>query len=415
MQTASAFLPVLAALSVAGTALAQTPTNLIGLTRNIPIVRQEDPFACVNTARCFPPLPPTVGPFVGGTGYDAGNGGVWVSDGVSLALVQDTINNCNVLCGPLPVPTPSPNFLCTGLAVTESNSLLWVLDTGGNITQLRTTCPPTQVRLCRTGLLATATTSTTGLAVDDQRGLVFFSQVDTSTGQSRIHISTVANPCQIFQTTPVTPCPTGAAFGTVTGLAVDWCNGILWMTDGLNTQGWNYAYNPATPAVSFVPSVCCNSSTGNDPFVGLCVRPPKAQPFGASCANGACPPCPMVHGQVTDALVGNPNFVLDLQQAPAGSLAYLLVGAGPCTPGPVFPPLCGPVNIGGGTPVLVLGPVPTGGGVGCGGGAQWVLNVPMAASFCGTTWSSQAIVLCPSVGPISTSVSNCLTWNLTGS
>lgn len=403
--------PLSAAVVLLAASLPSQSHDLIGLTRTIPLVRQEDPFNCVNTTRCAAPVSPVIPPFAGGTAYDAANGGVWISDGKQLLRVD---GNCNIQCPPS-TPPIGTNLVVTGLAVSETTGTLWLTDSGNIISELTTACPPTGIRRCATGIPTSPTASLTGIAVDDKNRLVFTAHADFATGASLVMVSSMATPCQILSRTQVGPCSTGAAFGPVTGLAVDWCKQILFLTDGVTTQGWQYTWVPATPSVTFAPVLCCTVSPANDPYVGLCIRPAPPNPFGQPCANGPCPACPMVHGAVTDPLVGNPSFVVDLQQAPQNALAWLIVGAGPCAPGPVIPPLCGPVHIGGGAAVLALGPNLTGGGAACSGAAKWNLKIPLAPTLCGTTWSSQAVVLCPSRVGFGTSLSNCLTWTLLGS
>ena len=123
----------------------------------------------------------------------------------------------------------------------------------------------------------------------------------------------------------------------------------------------------------------------------------------------------MVHGLVNDPNVGNAAFALGLQGAPASSLAWCIVGVGPCGPGTTVYPLCGPVY----TPGILgtIGPVFTTFGLGCSGSAQFALPLPLIPSLCGSIVSSQCAILCPGTSttmPFGTSLSNCITFLLQG-
>jgi hypothetical protein len=150
-----------------------------------------------------------------------------------------------------------------------------------------------------------------------------------------------------------------------------------------------------------------------DPMVGLAVRPGRATSMGNPCANGVCPACPMVHSLGNDPNLGNAFFRLDLDQAPASSLAWCIFGTGPCNaPGVSGPPLCGPIFA---TPALgSLGPNPTGGLGPCAGSTNFSFPLPPWAGLAGWTISSQCVVLCVSGGSIGTSISNCLSYTLQG-
>jgi len=413
MRTTHVLPFALAALS--SLASAQGPYNLVGITRTGPFLVQQDSATCAFENRCNVPLPGATQRWAGGTAYDASRGGVWVSNGAQLMLLG--AEDCAVLCPPSTFPGVAASEVLTGLAMNESTGVLFALTSQGRLIRAHNTCPPTFIDACNTGLSPTNSAATSGLAVDEALGLLFFSYSDFATHQSRIAYSTLLAPCQLLGSRAVGPCSPATPYNAVTGLAVDWCQSILYLTDGHRVQGWQYTYNPFTQAISYTVSQCCSGpSVLGDPMVGLCVRPPLARSVGQSCRSGLCPPCPMDHRTITDPTVGNPNLRLGLENAPGQSFAWLIIGGGPCAPAPTIFPLCGPILAGGGAPpVLTLGPQLTGTGLGCSGSADWTLQVPMSSVFCGTVWSSQVAVLCPSAILPGTSLSNCLTWRLTGS
>jgi hypothetical protein len=254
---------------------------------------------------------------------------------------------------------------------------------------------------------------TTGLAVDEGQGLVFISYPDFGTGANWIIVSLLANPCQPVFRFQAPVCP-GFVLGPILGLGVNWCRRILYATDGRSTIGMQYVW--AAPALTITGVSCCAPPVvAVDSMIGLCVRPGRATPSGGPCANGACPPCPMVHSLANDPNLGNLSFRLDLTSAPTGALAWCRIGFGPCLPGgPVLPPLCGPLLPGPG--LGNLGPVVTGGIGGCTGAATFNMALPLIPAFCGVILSSQCVAICPSAaGGFGTTMSNCLTWQLQGS
>ena len=180
------------------------------------------------------------------------------------------------------------------------------------------------------------------------------------------------------------------------------------MTDGLQTIGWAYAFNPLGPSIVFAPLNCCMAPP-TDMLIGLAVRPAPAVPFGASCANGTCPSCPMVHTLVGDPNLGNGTFALALNGVPAGSIAFAALSIGGCNPvGFVIPGLCGPMWLA--APLWgSLGPnFP--GGFGC-TSTQFAFPLPANIAFAGLPVGSQCVALCPGGG---TTLSNCLSWVMQG-
>jgi hypothetical protein len=267
--------------------------------------------------------------------------------------------------------------------------------------------------MCQTGLVLQAPMqATSGLAVDEGLRLVFISYPDFATNTNWIIVSALNAPCQMFQRLQLQVCP-GLVFNAITGLGVDWGRRILYATDGMTTVALRYM--PVAGGIAITGQNCCMIPTPvADPMIGLAVRPGRETSLGGPCANGGCLPCPMVHSLVNDSNLGNAQFRLDLQGAPSGTMAFDILGAGPCSPpGVLVPPLCGPIFL----PIVLgtLGPMPTGGTGGCTGAAVFALPLPVVPVLIGAIISSQCLVLCPSpAGPIGTSLSNCISFELQG-
>lgn len=390
--------------AAAATLSAQGPANeLVGITAQLAALVHRDQLAC-NDISCQPPgFPQLAGlPYQGGTGWDPGRSGAWISNGPVIALVDD---NCNYLCPPMPVPTPGG---ITGLEVVESQNELWATDTASNLVRMTRSCPPTVLGICNLGVIPTPTRGVSGLAVDEGRGIVFTCAGDWITNASQLRVSTMATPCTPFFAMPVVSTCSTVALRPLTGLACDWGNRVLYMTDGVQTIGWSYVFNPVGPTITFTPVSCCMPPV-LDVWIGLAVRPHRAQTFGGPCAAGTCPACPMVHTLRGDSNLGNGTFALELNGVPAGSIAFGALSIGGCTaPGVAVPGLCGPLWLM--TPLWgTLGPnFP--GGFGC-TSTQFAFPLPPNPAFAGLPLGSQCIALCPGGG---TTMSNCLTWILQG-
>lgn len=408
----TSLLAVLALPSLAAGLAAQSPDHLVGLTRLTPLLRHVDHRACAPISHCVVPLPVGIimPPYAGGTAWDPVTSGAWVTNGIQLMKVD---GNCAVQCPPMPIPMPGLNSVATGLEVVESQNRLLILDNMGMLYTFSNTCPPVPLGMCNTGLgPLPPQTFTSGLAVDEGAGIVFLSHSDFTTGANTIAVARLASPCQILCSLPLPPCPT--VFGAITGLAVNWARQMLYATDGSRTMEIRYTPS-ATGCVSFLSANCCNLPVAQEPMVGLAVRPGRAGSMGQPCHNGGCPPCPMNHRLGNDPNLGNSHFRLDLDQAPAGSLAWCILGAAPCSvPGLIVPPLCGPIFA---LPVLgTLGPNLVAGIGACSGSTSFLLPLPLDPGLAGWTLSSQCVGICASTTAIwGTAVSNCLSFTLQGS
>lgn len=392
-------------------ATAQTPDHLVGLTRNTPALLRYDHPNCQVQNACPVPLPSTgaVPQAAGGTGWDPVRSGAWVTNGSRLMLVDD---DCNVLCQPVPIPAIGVNQFATGVDVVESQGRILVIDNLGRLHTFSNACPPVAGSVCATGLGPQNGFSTTGIAADEGRGLVFVSYANFTTGQSRIAVLPLANPCQVICTLPV-QAPCTVAFHAITGLACDWGNRILYATDGRNTLAIDYLAGAA--CVQFTGIDCCTPPViAIDPLVGLAVRPGRATSTGQGCGNGACQNCPMRHSLANDPALGNAQFRLRLDQAPVGSLSWCIFGTAPCTPpGVSVPGLCGPIFTP--QPLLgILGPNVVPGGLPCSGSTTFSFPLPAWPSLAGWTISSQCVNLCTAAAGPGTAVSNCISYTFQG-
>ncbi|HEX5051996.1 MAG TPA: hypothetical protein VFZ65_09505 [Planctomycetota bacterium] len=391
------------------TLCAQTSDHLLGITRNAPFLRHVDDQNCAVLGQCaVPGMPPStpLPPYVGGTAWDPVRSGAWVTNGLLLAKVDD---NCVVQCPPNAIPTLAANAFVTGLEVVVGRNELWMIDNLGNLHRYTNACPPVPIGGCNTGLgLGAVMSATTGLAVDEARGIVFLAYPDFATGVNTIVVRTMAAPCAPLSQFVLPSCAAG--FGTVLGLACDWGKHVLYATDGLHTLVVSYTWVP--PNVVPLQPTCCGS-LGADPLIGLAIRPGRATSVGTPCANAPCPLCPMNHSLGNDPSLGNAAFRLDLDGAPANSFAWCMIGQGPClVPGVVALPFCGPIHT---IPYLgALGANATGGAGVCDGATSFNLSLPVSLGLAGSVFSSQCLVLCFGGGVFGFSQSNCLSWELQG-
>lgn len=415
--TMHTFLSPSIVLLLAAGAVAQTAPNLIALTLNSPLIDQSVHGTCTGLTQCAPlglPLP-TILPFpfwAGGTAWDSGNSAVWATTGQQLGRYG--MNGCALQCGPVPCPKSSATADATGMDMHDGNNQLWIIDSAGFITRATNTCPPVALTPnYNTGLPMTGFWVTSAIAIDELRGLVFYSTCDFQFGNGRIYVAPIANPGAWFQWTPVADCFPNPSM--ITGLACDAANGALYWTNGRGTFRWTYTYNPAGPSVAFTPGTCCiQVAPLFDPYTDLSIRWGGASSVGTPCANGSCPPCPMVHTLRNAPLLGS-VLQLGLDQAQPGTLAMCGVDLGTCSStGPLIPPFCGPILLPLTGALALLGPqIPIGGP--CNASATFLLPLPSNPSFVGTPLCSQCIALCGASGTSpggGTMMSNCLSWVL---
>jgi hypothetical protein len=414
MRHATAVL-LFAAASAAPVA-AQTAPNLIGPTRNTPLIHQSVHGTCTPLGSCTPPgmpLPPLASQWFwpGGSAWDSGNDALWVTTGQMIGRYG--MNGCTVQCAPVACPK-SAGSDATGMDLHDGNGQLWVIDSAGIITRATNACPPVALTpTYNTGLALAGNVATTAIALDELRGIVFYATADFGVGSGSIYAALIATPGAWFQVQPVFDCFPNPTL--ITGLACDAANAALYWTNGRGTFRWTYTFNVAGPSIAYTPGTCCiQVAPFPDPYTDLSIRWGGATSTGGPCANGSCPACPFVHVLRNAPLLGS-VLQLGLDFAQPGTLALCAVDLGSCaTTGPVLAPFCGPVLLPL-TPVLaILGPnVPVGGP--CNASTTFFLPLPSNPLLAGTPLASQCFALCGATGTSpggGTMVSNCLSWVL---
>ncbi|MBL8755345.1 MAG: hypothetical protein JNK15_18745 [Planctomycetes bacterium] len=410
MPTAS---PVLrcfvgALLGLGAAALAQSPGHLVGLTKVASDLRHVSSTACGVLATCAPagfPSGVAQPAMAGGTAWDAAHSGAWITDGSFLACVDDA---CAYKCAPVAVPGLPGGVVLTGLEVVDKLNQLWATDSAGNLRRFDlSACPPVALAPC--AIAFANPFETTGLAVDELRGLVFYGRHDPVTGANFLTVALEALPCSPTQLLNLPVC--AAPMLGLRGLAVDAGQQRLFWTDGSRIGQFDYVPSPVAPGiVALTGFQCCPPpAVAVDPLVGLAVRPGRATSTGVSCTNGTCAACPMTHATVGDSVLGNLSFALRLDNAPPGSLAWCFVGAGACQPAGVpLPPLCGFVHLPNVLGTLGANPLPIGGVC---SSTDFPLALPAAVGLAGALLSSQCLVLCPG-GVGGFGLSHCLSFEL---
>lgn len=395
-------LAALVALPFASTGAAQ---NLIALTLNTPVIHQSTHTPCTALGTCpAPGLPArTAGVFYwsGGNAWDGTTNSLWASTGQAIARYG--VGPCGLNFGPVACPKSAPLAEVVGMDVHEGLNQLWILDDAGIVTQVQNTTALTFVNSFATGLALAGTIAPSAIAIDELRGLVFYTTCDFAGGGATLHVAQLATPGAIFQSTSISIC-----FGTlITGIAVHPGTATLYSTNGRETMAWIYNYNSAGPSVSYAAGVCCTAAPPGDPYIDLSIRWLPAVPLGEPCASGACTPCPMVHVLRNPPLLAA-NLQLGLDFAQPGIPVWCLINFGSCvTGGPVLPPLCGPLYVPLGALLSALGLQFTAGPGPCSASATIILPLPGNPVFLGTPLASQFVGLCP---PSGTTMSNCLSW-----
>jgi hypothetical protein len=396
--------------------LAQSAPNLIGPTRNTPLIHQSVHGTCTPLPSCTPPgMPlPTVTAqwfWPGGSAWDSANSALWITTGQLVGRYG--MNGCALQCGPFPCPKSSAAAEATGMDLHDGNNELWIIDSAGWISTATNACPPVPLPPSwNTGLAIAGNVVTSAIALDELRGIVFYTTCDF-TGAGTIYAALIATPNLPFATQAVFDCFPNPTL--ITGLACDAANAALYWTNGRGTFRWTYNFNNAGPSITYAPGTCCiQVAPFADPYTDLSIRWGGATSTGAPCANGSCPACPFVHTLRNAPLLGT-TLQLGLDFAQPGTLALCGVDFGTCaTTGPVLAPFCGPLLLPLTPALAILGPnIPVGGP--CNASTTFFLPLPSNPIFAGTPLCSQCVALCGASGTSTgggTMMSNCLSWVL---
>lgn len=400
---------LLAAIAAPGTLEAQGPPRVVGITA-VPNLRAQNPFTCATAFCGAVPMGAPVAPLAGGTAHDAADGATWITNGVVLAKVD--FRACAVRCAPQPMPMPPGATFATGLAYDEQTRTLYATYDNNVIAWFgqpaTAVCVLAPIAFCVPPIAAGHMLS--GIATDDLGGNIFYASSPAPGGPAfgMVYQAPLAAPCAPFCRFPIPGCG-GLLLPQITGLGWESCRRILYSTDGPTVVGVTLQPNCQVQPVS-----CCPGPAAA-PYAGLCVLPTDNVPLGPNCTQGVCPVCPtMRHDTIGDPVIGNPTFALTLQNAPANSVAILVLSFGNYCAGPGLPlffcsPLLTPL------PVATFGGFPTGPGVGCSGGVVFPLGIPANPALCGMPMSSQWVGICPGNPLIDNFTTNCLSWTITGS
>lgn len=385
---------------------AQVGSRITALTTTTPGILQRDPGTCAEQFCAVPGFPAASATAAGGTAYDSRRRATWISDGLTIALV-DTRNQCIELCPQQPVPLSNPNAYVTGLAYQHSTSEVWVTESTGRIVRyVEGGCTLVEVGRCNAPVPNPQ--MLTGIAVDDARGLVYYCWANFS-GRSiggQVVVATTQSPCQPICTVDVRTRANGFSLRPLHGLGFDSCNNTLWLTDSVDMVSGSIDILNC----SWSAGAECPSSFPNDPFAGLTVMASTEEFVGQPCASTSCGTCaPLLLLGGGDSVYGNSGFQLDGIGLPAGANAATVFNLGACDPvGLPLPFLCGTLHISLATPPISFTHA-TGGVGSCGGTTSLAVSLA-SPSVCGVAFHAQVVGICPSGG---TFMSSCVTCQVT--
>ena len=266
---ASAFLLTAASLS------AQT---VVGLTANIQAVASQDIGANCQVRSCN--INALLGgnsgnPFDGGTAVDMRRGGIWITNGIRVAMVD--LAGCNVMCPPF---APAVGGTITGLAMHEASGNIYALTTANVLYTIAATCPWQIITRCPLSQVMPAGWVAAGLAIDDRSGFIMIAAADPAVaGTATVFVTTIAAPCTPFCRIAASRCG-GNVLGTPTGAAFDPCASMLYVTDGRQTTQILCNFGNCT---SVFQRCCLNGNPNNDPYIGLCLLPTPSTSTGRGC------------------------------------------------------------------------------------------------------------------------------------
>ncbi|MCA8970906.1 MAG: hypothetical protein KDC95_14015 [Planctomycetes bacterium] len=329
--------------------------------------------------------------YEGGISYSARRDAWWISDGV---LLQERGARCTLTCNTRASLALGTSSRVGGLSSSARLLHLYhvesIAGSGAIVTYSLTTTCPTPLQTC-TFSLPSRSHRTSALAYDDRRRSFYVASTDgVSTTIQHFQAST----CNLLCSWQV---PATCGSFTIRGIRAmeyDECRDTLVMSDGAIVLESRLTHTPSgCPQVS--SRVCCQIASSTLAYHGLDIQDGKATAVGTSCTSRPCATCPTMALQARGRpVVGNADFALALENAPAQSIAVMILSAGACNRvafgcGGLFPQLA--------NPTLTI-PVLTNGRSGCEGSARVPLPVPAAYSWCGQKLCTQFAIFCPSVG-----------------
>ena len=429
-----------AVLPVIATPLNAQIPQVVGITKSTPVVMQQLMSTQLRCAQisCKLTFEKQTLAGAGGSAYDSRLGGLWITNGLSLACVD--VVTCKFICPPVKMPVPLLGFAkpwCTGLAYVDSGALksgatapgwLFASYNTGDIARIDVSKCSLKARFCKATGLPTGYVIG-GLATDDVKRLLYVG-ASNSTGGRIITVAPIdptlgsATPwCNPTCRLVVPACSSTSTLGPIQGLAHDGCTGMIYVTDGKQTL-WGPVTGLGTTRCAITVRGCCplKVSTAGDTYTGLCLRPTPPTSHGKSCTVPSCNNCSAVMqaALVGDANLGNPAFGLGLRNAPSNSdAAAFALNLGACTSPGVNLSFCQPVLVPlGPTPPLVLlffGLSAVSGS--CNRNRTVPAPLPLTPSLCGQVFSFQWVVRCPPTpaGPGNFGITNCVTARISGS
>lgn len=333
-------------------------------------------------------------PWAGGAAYNALRRSVWHTQGTRMSEVR--IDDCQLLCSAAANLTLGNGSLCTGLEICESRHAMYALESTAGVAALTVwdirACPP-QVRNTCSFTLPTRSHIAGAVAVDEREGRIFYaaSLWTTAVPQNFVLVARLGDPCNILCRFPVDTCG-NRGMVAITGMTYDACDGLLYVTDGSQTAVLRT--RPTSPC-DFVAVACCERSPAIATYGwhGIDIEPPHAEPVGASCTGLNCPSCPSMRLSVRgDAVIGNPEFALEVHDAPSPSVFFAALSPGQCRV-PGLPVFCGRwhTDLSG---VVFLPGIALTGAAGCNGDATLPLPIPYDYALCRAVLCAQGIVAC---------------------
>ncbi len=414
--------------------------EIVGITSATPVVVRQvmSPQARCPQRTCKLSFEKPAGNRAGGSAYDSRLGGLWITNGLSLACVDTT--TCKYLCTPVKMPLPFLTIQrpwCTGLAYVDSGALkstatgtswLFASYNTGDFALIQVSGCKISARFCRVSGLPSGYVMG-GLATDDVQRYLYIGASNNSGGHiilmARIDpTATNAGPfCKPFCSIKVPACSSTSALGPIQGLAHDGCKRMIFVTDGKQTV-YGLVSLTASGTCSITRLGCCPLSvnTAGDTYTGLCLQPTPATSHGKSCTQPSCNACSSVMQAALagDATLGNPAFGLGLRNAPSNTdAAAFAANIGACTNPGVNMGLCAAVRVPlGPLPpiVLLFFGLPSTTGT-CGRNLTVPAPLPLTPALCGRPFSFQWVVRCRPTpnSPAGFGITNCLTFSVSGS
>lgn len=362
-----------------------------------------------STRLCADALPAPSAPYAGGAAYHPIRRTMWHTQGTRL--VENQLATCKRTCATAAERVLGNNSLVGGLTINPARNEMYQVESIPGVAAIvtyefsATAACPKRSDACRFSL-PTRQHHAGGIAYDQKRDLIWVATSVFTPAPQNFLLAFRRGSCRLVCRLAVRNCSSTTILPAIRALAYDDCRDEIYISDGRTTSVQRVVFTPSSFCpVGLRPFACCPLNHPRGEFwAGFDLQPIRERQLGSSCTGRPCPSCPsMKLATTSDAVVGNAQFGMRIENGPKGGIGLIFVRPGGCRNTPFG---CGTLYaLPGGFALPAFGLVGPG-PCGASGGAG--MPLPNNFKLCNTLLCAQGVVLCPSGGAFGIGLTNAL-------